>query len=726
MKLHLDFETRSPVNLKTSGVSKYAEHPQTSILCLGYAFGDDDVIVAAPGDHRWSLDAVMEYVRQGKPVVAHNAPFELAIWNKVGVRDHGWPVLHPEQMDCTMARAYAMALPASLDNAAAAVGIETRKDMKGHRLMLKMSQPREVVPKRCKRCAGDGFDPYGKECLRCLGTGEGYVWWEDPEDFERLFAYCGQDINVERELDKRLLALSPNEKALWLVDYRINKRGISVDVDNARKAMVLVEQEAKRLDEAMRDVTGNAVASCKAHVQLRTWLGTKSVATEGVAKDDVIELLTREDLPVVVRRALEIRQEAAKSSTAKLKAMLAGADSERRLRGMFQFCGAGRTGRFAGRRVQLQNMPRPIGMKQSQIEEVFHWLDSPLTVDECRERIEMFYGPPMTVISSCLRGFLCAAPGKDLLAVDFSAIEARVIAWLAGERSVLDIFRAHGKIYEKAAAEVFGVKMESITKDDWRRMIGKVSVLALGFGGGVGAFQTMAKGLNVKMEPAFDALWARAEGELRDRALERCKKEHKKAGISEKEWLASELTKLFWRESHPNIVGYWTNLEMAAAMAIHCPGRTAVVTPLTLPPVKFLVKGSFLFCRLPSGRALCYAYPKIEKVKMPWGQEKDAITYMEEDSTTGKWHRQKTYGGKLAENITQAVARDLLTTAMLAAEVSQLPIVLHAHDEIVAEIPADTREDILREFETLVSTTPAWAQGLPVAAEGWRGKRYRK
>lgn len=723
MKLHLDFETRSPVNLKTSGVYKYAEHPQTSILCVGYAFDDGPTDVTSPVE---LLPWLTDHIKEGALVVAHNSPFELTIWNKVGVRDHGWPALRPEQTDCTMARAYSMSLPGSLDNAAAAVGIETRKDMKGHRLMLKLSQPREVVPGGCKVCEGDGtgVDLVGK-CPWCLGTGEGYVWWEDAADFERLFAYCAQDIEVGRALDKRLLALSTNEKKLWLVDFAINSRGIHVDVDNATKALRLVEHESKRLDETVREVTGNAVASCKAHVQLRKWLGEQGVATEGVAKDDVIQLLAREDLPVGARRALEVRQEAAKSSTAKLKSMLAGADSERRLRGMFQFCGAGRTGRFSGRRVQLQNMPRPVGMKQQQIEEVLRWLAN-LPLEEVRDRIEILYGSPMSVIASCLRAFLCARPGYDLIAVDFSAIEARVIAWLAGEWSVLEIFRTHGKIYEKAASEVFGVRLEDITKEDWRRMIGKVSVLALGFGGGVGAFQTMAKAYNVRMEPAFQALWNRADADMRDRALERCKKEHKKAGISEKEWLASELTKLFWRESHPAIVRYWYNLEAAAVNAVRNPGDVSQVTPLNLPPVKFRTRGSFLFCQLPSGRALCYPYPKVERIKTAWGQEKETLTYMEDDSTTGKWRRQKTYGGKLAENVTQAVARDLLVHGMLRTESMGHQIVLHVHDEIVVEVPQDTGEDLLPDLEKLVSTNPEWTKGLPIGAEGWRGKRYRK
>jgi DNA polymerase bacteriophage-type len=297
--------------------------------------------------------------------------------------------------------------------------------------------------------------------------------------------------------------------------------------------------------------------------------------------------------------------------------------------------------------------------------------------------IDMLYGPPLGVVSSCLRGMITAAPGQELMAADFSAIEARVIAWLAGEEKVLKIFRGDGKIYEHAAAGIYGVPVDEVTKD--QRFIGKISVLALGYQGGVKAFQSMARNYGVDIPE--------------DKAEE---------------------IKNAWRKDNPNIVRFWRTLENSALEAIRKPG-------LMVPTGKHIIfrrAGSFLWCRLPSGRALCYPYPKIINKEVPWGGTKPAISFKGVDSITKKWGEQNTYSGKIAENITQAVARDLLTEAMLRVEKAGYPINSHIHDEIVCEIPENTGD--LHRFEQLMAETPSWADGLPVQAEGWIGKRYRK
>ncbi|MBK7366162.1 MAG: hypothetical protein IPI97_14690 [Nitrosomonas sp.] len=309
-----------------------------------------------------------------------------------------------------------------------------------------------------------------------------------------------------------------------------------------------------------------------------------------------------------------------------------------------------------------------------------------MKLPELIETVDMFYGPPLTVVSDCLRGFLRAAPYHKFIAADFSAIEARVLAWLAGEERVLEVFRGHGKIYEAEAAGIYRVNIKDVTKA--QRQIGKVAVLALGFGGGVGAFQSMAKNYGVKVPDVQ----------------------------------ADEIKKA-WRLNNPNIVKYWYGLEDAAKQAILRPGAKFYAGHKDRQ-VCYLFKGSFLWCKLPSGRVICYPYPKIEAKETPWGEMKDTITYVSEDSVTRVWDRQKTYGGSLSENVTQAVSSCLLREAMLRLEEKNYPIVMHVHDEIVCEVPEDFGS--VSEMEQIMSEVPAWAKGLPISAEGWEGQRFRK
>lgn len=347
----VDFETRSTVDLKKCGADVYARHPSTDILCFAYAWGDDAVDLCTRENAQDRMYDMFNAYNDGFPFVAHNAAFELAIWNYVMVPRYGWPPLKPEQVICTMAMAYAMALPGALENAAPAAGIQHQKDMAGHRVMLQLSQPRSVEPS---------------------GEPRWYTPEEFPEKFEKLYAYCKQDIEVERELYKRLLPLSESERQLWILDQKINQRGVQVDLPAVKQAIEIVKAETLRLNAEIRKVTNNAVATCTAHQQLKDWLAYRGVATDSVAKGDVVDLLTMPDLPADCRAALLLRQEAAKTSTAKVEAMLNGACDDGRLRGMFQYHAAS-TGRWGGRRVQLQNLPRN-KLKQSEIDQVFEVL----------------------------------------------------------------------------------------------------------------------------------------------------------------------------------------------------------------------------------------------------------------------------------------------------------------------------------------------------------------
>lgn len=696
-KLYIDFETRSAVDLPDTGVYVYAEDESTEILCLGYAFNDEPVAVVAYEDIQLGAmpQRVFDHIRDQGEVIAHNASFELALWNYVGWKRLGWPFLPPLILNCTMGRAYSMSLPGSLEKAAAAVGLSMQKDMGGHRTMMKMCKPR-------KRLADGKF-----------------TWWEDAADFKKLYHYCAQDVEVERELDRRLLQLSPNEKKIWLLDRRINDRGIYVDKPLSLKAVDLVAQEQRRLNWEISTVTKGEVGTYTASAQLKAFVNSRGIATESVDKESILNLLARTDVPADVRRALEIRQEAAKSSIAKLNKLILGANTDGRMRGMFEYHAAG-TGRWGGRRFQPQNIPRQ-KLEQKVYDDVFEALADGTAIDYIQLATDK---SPMAMVSECLRGFLTAAPGCDLYAMDFKAIEARVIAWLAGEESVLEVFRGHGLIYELAASGIFGVPLEQVGKG-LQRDIGKVTTLACGFQGGVEALQAMAQAYRVSLAPALGVLWEKADQSTRDWALKRYKQEQNKTKIPKEEWLASELTKMAWRKANPAIVQYWADCEEAAIEAVQNPGGV-FHAGASHREVKYKVAGSFLFCLLPSGRALCYPYPKIDLKKTPWGSEKETLTYMSENANTRRWERVSAYGGLLVENSTQGLARDLLAAAMVRVEEAGFPIVLHVHDELVTEAKSAAPHSLLKQLEELVSEVPEWAFNLPIAAEGWFGKRYRK
>lgn len=682
---HADFETRSAADLKVVGLDNYSRHSSTEPWCMGWSLADEDGPVITQPVGMWLLGEplpvqVAAHVTRGGMIVAHNAAFELAIWNNICVPRYGWPALKPEQARCTMAMAYAMGLPGSLEKAAAAVGISEQKDLAGGRLMLQLSQPRKV-------------------------EGNAITWWDDDLDkLLQLYSYCEQDVRVERQLFHRLMQLSDSEQAMWNLDYRINQRGLYCDGKAAKAFFEVVKSESSRLDNEMRQVTGNMVGFCTEVKRIGEYLALRGLPMEGITKADVLDALAIEGLPPDVVKVLKLRQEAGKTSTAKLTPMLDAASSDGRIRGTLQYHGAA-TGRWAGRRVQFHNFPRP-KIKFKEIEDILDKLVK-IPVDEFTAYVRCFYGPVLDSISSCLRSLIRAAPGNELLAADFKNIEGRGLAWLAGEEWKLKAFRDYDlgigpDLYLVAAGRIYSKDPSSYGADSIERQHGKVAELACGYGGGVGAFQTMATTYLVK--------------------------------VSDEK---AEEIKTRWRDAHPNIVQYWYDLENAAVNAVLHPGQVFTAGP-PQRCVKFKVQGSFLWCLLPSGRPLCYPYPKILPVETPWGAIKDALTYMtvldEQARKKGKaipdpqgkgdWQRISTYGGKLAENVTQAICRDLLAESIKRCEASGYPVVLHVHDEIVSEVAKGSGN--LKIFEKLCSETLLWAKGLPVVASGWLGERYRK
>ena len=692
--LHGDFETQGRIDLPKKGLDNYVKDPFTKPICFGFGFDDEPVDLFA-FDRRSTpaIDRVLTHVANGGEFVAHNAPFELGIWNEQCVPRYGWPILRPEQCRCTMAQAYAMALPGSLEKAAAALGIENQKDMAGSRIMLQLARPK--------------YD------------GTLYTYEEAPEKFEALYAYCRKDVEVERELDHRMMHLSDEEQRMWLLDYKINQRGVQIDLRSVEKALRLVEAEKKRLDAAMLDITGGVVGRCSEVQLLCQWIRSKGVDIGGLSKSEVLDALGG-DLPRDVRLALALRKEAAKTSTAKFIAMQQRASADGRVRGSLQFHGAS-TGRWAGRGLNTQNVPRPRpGMKQKHIDDIFTHLDQ-------RDYLDVQYGPVMDALTDCIRGMICAPAGKDFVAMDFSNIESRVLAWLAGADWKLQVFRDYDAgigpdIYLVAISWVYGGEPSSLMP---HRQKGKAVELGYGFGGGAGAAFTMAKTYGVDLNAMYETVARLADSDALASAenMWSLRKGNYPEGQHDA-FIAGDILKQFYRARNPEIVRYWADLEQAAIDAV----QLGVVTKAGAVgrEITFKKAGSFLWCRLPSGRVLCYPYPSIKTKPTPWGGEKPVFHYYAVNATSNKWEETTGYGGLLAENVTQGLSACLLRNAIVRLEEANFPVVFHAHDEIVAEIATDRPGDPLKEVEHIMSTAPSWAAGLPLAAEGWRGKRYRK
>lgn len=717
ISVHADWETRSAVNIKAAGADVYAEDPSTDILTLSYAIGEQPVRRWRPGlplpqDLFDALDA-------GGVLVAHNAYFELVIWNHVAVKRYGFPPLPVERVRDTMAIAYAHGLPGALAAVARAVNLPIRKDEEGRRIMLKLSQPRVRHPD---------------------GSVEWYERADYPEMFAKLDAYCDTDVEVERALEKRLPGLMPIEQALWELDFKINQRGVPIDLANARRALDIIEYEARQLNAELRRITGGVVPAATNVKKFVAWLAqVKGLEVHSLTKSDVRGLEALPDLPADVRRALEIRSLVGKASTKKLAAMLAATSRDGRARGLHQFHSAS-TGRWGGRRIQTQNMPRPEkGIDVKGCLEII----STLPTDAAYDALVILYGGAARAISSCLRALIATTEGRRFLTMDFSNVEGRVLPFLAGEHWKLDAFsaidRGDGKdIYLVAASGIFGENIDD--KEDPRRQVGKVSELALGYQGGPGAFANMAAAYALDVESIFPFVWPGATWERKKDALRSWWERGRHANVmSRKAWVAAELVKFPWRGKHPRVVEFWRAIEDAAIAAVEEPGRITRVGQ----HIRFRKAGSFLFMRLPSGRCLAYPFPKLVFRAMPWKDKttgkrarKLVLTYfasidaskkakiVADPANSGKWARVATYGGELTENAVQAASRDLLRDALIRLEEHGYEPCMHVHDEAVADLPDGVGSK--DEMKTLMAVCPAWAAGLPMAADGWEGTRYRK
>lgn len=711
MKITIDFETRSECDLVRAGAWEYSKHPTTEVLCMAYTtldpekpissvFLTDVVSVDAP---LWSLEngdpCPFEYGPTPK-IEAHNAGFEFAIWHNIMVPRYGWPEVDLRRWYCSAAKAASYGLPRSLDGATSALGLSQTKDKAGHRLMMKLCKPRPIWKRD--------------------GTGDKY--FGTPEEFEQLRQYCEQDVRAEVALSEALEDLSPRERKVWLMDQEINQRGVHCDLPLVNKAITLAAEETERGKKAISSLTDGEVTAPTQVAKLRAWCNERSPSElPNLSAATVQTALTDRALPSEVRQALKLRQAHGKSSVKKYLAMRDRAGIDGRLREILLYHAA-HTGRWGGKAVQPQNFPRP-SLGRKAIEHIL----IPAIMQGDVEDLEMFAGSVGEALASTLRSAITAAPGHVLLGADYESIETVVLMWLAGEIHALELLSKGIKLYRDMAATIYGVDMGSIGKGS-RYLLGKVTVLGAGYQmGPLRFFETcIAWGVvllivkEIKGDMSVEVLAKRLGMNSKDLVAWFCRQpaDYLTADGLVRKDIAEQLLEskriiMAYRTKYTKVVKMWYAVQEAAISAM-------VNGPQKAARCRFEYRASWLLVTLPSGRVLRYYKPEIKTNK--WG--KTSLTHRGVNSMTKRWERQSTYGGKLVENIVQAIARDIMAEGMLRCRNAGYPIVMTVHDEIVAEVPEHF--GTVAEFESLMTTRPLWAAGCPIAAEGWRGRRYRK
>jgi DNA polymerase len=653
--LHRDFETRSQAVLKTVGAHRYAVDASTEVLCCAFAVDDEPALLWTPGDPI-PAEVIEAANNPAWLVVAHNDAFETAIEHHVLAPRYGWPLVPLDRHRCTMAAALAAGLPARLGALADTLELANRKDAAGERLMHQTSKPRR---------ARKDEDP------------DQVHWFDDADRLDRLYHYCRQDVEVERELFERLPPLSPAEQALWDLSNRINQRGFCVDRGFAEAARRIAQAAAPEIDAELARITGGAATAIAQVARLLAWVQEQGCQLQKLDRKAIEKQLLDEEISTPVRRALELRRDGAQSAVKKLDALLARAGTDDRIRGAFRHHGAA-TGRWSGEGFQAQNLKRPA------VDDLEAAITAVATGDY--EHVRKLYPRPLSVVGDCSRSMIIAAPGHELIGADFGAIESRVLAWVAREDWKLDSYRRfdathdpRDEPYLATACAIFHKPAGTYTKQSPERSVGKTCDLAFGYSGGLAAWR--------KFEPdRFD-----------DIEVEKFKNE--------------------WRAAHPNIKLFWREIDRAAWTAVREHGRV-----VRCGPVAFRCFGALLQLKLPSGRKISYPNPRIK------AEDEQHQSVVFSDNASGQFKDCRgglgAYGGLWAENVVSGIARDLLADAMLRIEAAGYPIVLHVHDEVVAEVPEDFGS--CDEFLRLMTRKPTWALDLPIAASAWRGPRYCK
>lgn len=639
--INIDFETRSTTDLRKTGVYKYVEDPNTDVWCMAYSCWEHgNVMLWVPGDP-FPAD-MAQALSQGMGIRAWNAQFERLIWNAICVEYYDFPSLDRDRFFCTQADALAMALPAALGKAAEAARLDVEKDMEGNRMAVRMSKPRKINK--------DGS----------------IIWWDDQGRRLKLYEYCKQDVRTEIAMQEATRRLDPTERELYLLDQRINDRGFRIDLTLAGQCKRIAFEGIQRANRTVMRATEGSVEAITQVGALQYWIREQGVDIPDMKKHTVKKYLDM-TLPPNVEQVLIARAEAGKASVAKINKMQDVACVDGFARGLLQYHGAG-TGRWAGRLVQPQNLFRPT---IKNVEQFIPFIAGSLPYDQLD-----LLDNPVAIVASLLRSMLVAGEGRRLMSADFSAIECRVLAWLAMQENLLEAFRNGEDVYVTQAAEPWGIT----------RQEGKITILGAGYQMGHKTFVKQA-------EEQFGLIIELARG---------------------KEFIDS------YRARFTNIVSYWKESENVLLDAVRAPGSVQMLRDR----IKVTFRGRHLWVILPSGRPLCYHFPSIVEVTTPWGEEKEAVEIWGLNGYTKKWEPRTLYGGLIVENVVQAASRDLMAYSMLEVEKQGYPINLTVHDEIVADVPEGF--GTFSEYCSLMAQLPSWAVDMPMAVTGWEGKRYRK
>lgn len=660
-RLHTDIETYCELDLKVVGVYRYVAHPSFKVQLLSFAFNDDEptLVRIEQGEQvpQYYLDALVD---PSVIKVAHNAPFEVVCLRRWLVLPLVW-----EQWRDTMVMAAYLGLPLGLDDLGGVLNLPSKKDAAGKLLIKYFAAP-------CKATKANGG--------RTQNLPE-----HNLEKWERYCAYNVQDVRVEQAVEAYCMQYPQPRDIDWLhwaMDQRINDRGVQVDWQFVDEAIIANDIYEKQVIQQMKDSTG--IANPNSLDQIKDWVFAQCGIEIKSLNKDFFKDWKPEDYPPHVASLLKLRELVSRKSASKYKKMKVMRSPDGRLRGQFQYYGANRTGREAGRGVQLQNLKKTPEPKRPK----YLGFD---TVEVQREAIkqgiiDLIQSDVSEAVSEMVRCSFIPKEGHLLVPDDFAAIEARVVSWLAGEEWQLEVFRTHGKIYEATASQMFRVPIEQCQKssgNDYRAK-GKVASLALGYQGSTGAMITM--------------------GALRE-------------GLMEDELLPLVYA---WRKANPMIAhkdwGLWAKVEKAAKHVVR--SKTMYTLQLPYTSLTFSYDRGYMFIELPSGRKLSYYGAHIDG--------RGQLIYYGLDQKTKRWGKQKTYGGKLVENITQAIARDCLFEAMYIIDCAGVPMVIHVHDEAVAEVPAAVAHETLKYMSAVMDIPPVWAPTLPLSSAGFVTDFYRK
>ena len=646
-KLSCDIETFSDVDLIRCGVYKYADSPNFEMLLFAYAVDDGDVHIIDIAGGEELPEKIIQAIKSDTVVkTAYNAQFERVCLSRYLKLPDG-EYLNPQSWYCTAVQAAELALPLSLADVGSVLGLERQKMTEGKELIKYFCVP-------CKPTKSNGNCTRNRPC-------------HDINKWETFKKYCMRDVDVERQIaDKlKMYPISDEEHRLYVLDQIINDRGVLVDSELAEQAVKLNSIQTAVAVEQAYMITG--LENPNSVTQLKQWLKEKGVEIESLSKKSVKSLADETDGDV--SEMLKLRLLMAKTSVKKYEAVIRSVCSDNRVHGMMRFCGANRTGRWSGNILQPQNLP------QNHLPDLT--LARDIVKDGDFEMLDMMFGNVPNVLSELIRTVLIPKPNHRFIVADFSAIEARVLAWIAGEQWRIDTFKNGGDIYCASASKMFKVPVEKHGVNGELRQKGKISELACGYGGSVGALKNMG-------------------------AVEMGVQENELQGLIND-----------WRNANPHIVRFWYEVGNAAMTAIK------EKTTVPLGKLVFAYERGILFIRLPSGRRLSYIKPRIGTNRFGG----DSITYMGINSAK-KWDRLETFGGKLTENIVQGTARDLLANALINAANAGYDTVFHVHDEIICEVPNGYGS--VDELCKLMCIKPEWADGLPLNADGFECEYYKK